>query len=421
MVATRHVSVRDGDVLVLIGTLKGLFFLRSNARRSDWEIGGPHFPGHSVYSLAYDGRGGRRRLWASTHSFHWGAVLQSSDDFGKHWTSPEASTLKFPADTGLSLKQIWQIQPGRHEEPDTLYAGVEPASLFESRDDGQTWSLSRGLHDHPHRPRWEPGGGGLCLHTILPDPAAQRRLFVGISTGGVYRSDDAGRSWQARNRGIRAEFLPDKYPEFGQCVHKLVQHASRPERLFLQNHFGLYRSDDAGESWKDIARGVPSDFGFAMTMHSHDPDTVYILPLESDVFRCTPDGKLRAYRTRNAGRTWQPLTRGLPQSNALETVLRDAMAADPLDPCGIYFGTRSGQVFASRDGGSAWSLILGGLPPVVCVRAALVGESRPARRRRPAPGPGTSRGLRPVSRRPVRTARRAGARGAASRRREGKR
>ncbi|MEK7331712.1 MAG: exo-alpha-sialidase [Candidatus Eisenbacteria bacterium] len=379
MAAPRHVPVKDGDVLVLVGTMKGAFLMHSSGARARWETGGPYFPGHSVYSMAYDARAGRRRLWASTGSMHWGAVLRSSDDFGKNWTNPEAANVRFPAESGVSLKQIWQIRPGRVDEPDTLYCGVEPAALFESHDAGATWSLNRGLFDHPHRPMWQPGGGGLCLHTIVPDPADRRRITVAISTGGVYRSDDGGRSWQVKNKGVRADFLPDKYPEFGQCVHKVVLHPSRPERIFLQNHWGLYRSDDAGDSWRDIANGVPSDFGFAMVMHPHDPDTVYILPLESDEFRCTPDGKLRVYRTRDAGASWEPLTRGLPQKDALETVLRDAMAADPLNPAGIYFGTRSGQLWGSNDGGASWSLIRSGLPPIVCVKAVVVGDAAKVR------------------------------------------
>jgi len=242
----------------------------------------------------------------------------------------------------------------------------------------------RGLHDHPHRPRWEPGGGGLCLHTILPDPVDRHRMIVAISTGGVYRTDDGGRSWEARNRGVRAEFLPDKHPEFGQCVHKVVQHPKRPETLFLQNHWGLYRSDDGGESWRDIARDVPSDFGFAMVAHPHDPDVVYIVPLESDGFRVTPEGRMRVYRTRDGGGSWEALTNGLPQEQAYETVLRDGMAADALDPAGIYVGTRSGKLFGSADGGASWSTLAAGLPPVVCVKTAVIGDPRKARVPKPA-------------------------------------
>jgi len=370
----RHVSVKNGDAALLVGTMKGAFLLRSDRSRRRWDLGGPYFPGMPVYALAFDGRSGRRRVWAGTSSEHWGPGIASSDDFGRTWTNPKEVPIKFPADTDATVKRIWQIRPGRAEEAGTLYAGVEPAALFESRDDGRQWSLVRGLWDHPHRPMWQPGGGGLCLHTILPDPVNRRRLFVAISTGGVYRSDDGGATWRAANQGVRADFLPDKHPEFGQCVHKIVLHPSRPERLFLQNHWGLYRSDNGGDSWQDIANGVPSDFGFAMTMHPHDPDTVYILPLESDEFRVTPEQKLRVYRTRDAGRSWEALTRGLPQKGALETVLRDAMDADRMNPAGIYFGTRSGKVFGSTNGGAAWTRVIEGLPPVVCVKAAVVGE-----------------------------------------------
>ena len=375
----RHLRVKNGDVLLLVGTIKGAFLLRSTLDRSRWDVAGPYFHGQSIYALAYDGRDGRHRLWASTHSF-WGTYLRSSDDFGKIWTNPQEANLRFPPETGAVLNNIWQICLGRPDEPDVLYCGVEPAALFESRDAGETWSLVRGLFDHPHRPRWRPGNGGLTLHSIAPDPANKARMYVAISAGGVYKTDDGGHSWRAVNRGIRVVQQPERYPEFGQCVHKLVTHPSRPERLFLQNHWGLYRSDDGAESWKDIANGVPSDFGFAMVMHPHNPDCVYILPVESDEFRCTPDGCLRVYRTRNAGASWEPLMRGLPQKGAYETVLRDAMTADSLDPPGLYFGTRSGQLYGSTDEGKTWKRIREGLPAVVCVKSAVIGEPRVGRK-----------------------------------------
>jgi photosystem II stability/assembly factor-like uncharacterized protein len=417
MVATRNVQVKDGDVLVMVGTTKGAFLLRSSGARKKWDVGGPHFPGHSVYAMAYDGRGKKPTLWAGTNSMHWGGVLRSSTDFGKHWTEPESANVKFPTETGASLKQIWKIRPGRPEEPNTLFCGVEPAALFESRDGGETWELNRGLYDHPHRARWQPGGGGLCLHTILPDAQDRDRMFIAISTGGVYRTDDGGRTWQPRNHGVRADFLPGKFPEYGQCVHKVVAHPSRPDRLFLQNHWGLYRSDDGGDSWTDIANGVPSDFGFCMAMHPHDPETVYIVPIESDQFRCTPEGKLRVYRTRNAGKSWEALTRGLPQKEALECVLRDAMSVDHMNPAGVYFGTRSGLVYGSPDGGASWSKLIGGLPPVVSVEAAVVGGVKSNGSRRKASA------AKRASRQPARSSSRpraAKARGAAPRRRSPK-
>jgi len=382
----RHIAVKNGDLLLMVGTAKGAFLLRSTSARARWEVGGPYFHGQAVYAMAYDGRNGRHRLWASTQSAVWGTILRSSDDFGKTWTNPMEANLKFPADSGTSLKNIWQVCLGRPEEPDVLYCGAEPAALFESRDAGESWTLNRGLFDHPHRPRWMPSFGGLILHTIIPDPANRQRMYVAISAGGVYVTDDAGISWRAKNRGIRVVFMPEKYPEFGQCVHKIAMHPARPERLFLQNHWGLYRSDDGAECWQDIARGVPSDFGFAMVMHPRDPDCVYILPVESDEFRCTPEGRLRVYRTRNAGASWEALTRGLPQKGAYETVLRDAMTADSLDPAGIYFGTRSGILYSSVDEGRTWKKILDGLPSVVCVKHAAVGEPRAARKPKPARG-----------------------------------
>jgi photosystem II stability/assembly factor-like uncharacterized protein len=374
---TRHLRVKNGDVLLLIGTTKGAFLLRSSRQRARWDIAGPYFHGNVVNALAYDGRAGRHRMWASTHTY-WGTFLRSSDDFGRSWTNPLEANVRFPIDAGVSLNNIWQVVTSRHD-PDRMYCGVDPAALFESRDSGMTWSLVRGLFDHPHRPRWNPGNGGLILHTILEDPTNPERMYVGISAGGVYRTDDGGSTWKATNRGIRVVYQPERYPEFGQCVHKMVLHPSRPERLFLQNHWGLYRSDDAAENWVDIADGVPSDFGFAMSMHPADPDCVYVLPVESDEFRCTPEGRLRVYRTRNAGGSWEALSRGLPQKGAYETVLRDAMTADGLDPSGVYFGTRSGQVYGSSDEGKTWKRVVSGLPSVVCVKAALIGEQNVAR------------------------------------------
>jgi photosystem II stability/assembly factor-like uncharacterized protein len=382
-----HVKAGTGDVVLLIGTTKGAFIGRASGRRSGWELGGPYFPGQPVYAMAFDARGGRNRLWAAAEHPHFGANLHRSDDFGRSWTAPERALVRFPEGSGWSLKRVWQIQPGRADEPDSLYCGSEPAALFESTDGGESWALVTGLFDHPHRSKWQPGGGGLGLHTIVPHPQRRERMIVAISTGGVYRTEDGGRSWTASNRGVRADFLPDKHPEFGQCVHKIVAHPARPERLFLQNHWGLYRSDDGGRSWEDIAHGVPSDFGFAMAIHPQDPDCAYIVPLESDQFRCTPEGKLRVYRTTNAGRSWKPLGRGLPQKDALETVLRDGLATDALEPAGVYFGTRSGKVYASCDGGDRWSLVRDGLPPVLCVKVGAVskaGATAAGKRARPA-------------------------------------
>jgi tRNA A-37 threonylcarbamoyl transferase component Bud32 len=368
----RHLSLKDGDVLLLVGTMKGAFLVRSNARRASWEVIGPAFHGQAVYTLAYDGRKGRHRLWASTSSY-WGTFLRSSDDFGRTWTNPHQANVKFPGECGASLKNIWQLCLGREDEPDTMYCGVEPAALFVSHDAGESWALVRGLFDHPHRPRWVPGNGGLCLHTIVLDPVNRERMYIAISSGGVYRTEDGGATWQARNQGIRVRHEPERYPEFGQCVHKVVLHPARPERLFLQHHWGVYRSDDHGDTWQGISNGLPSDFGFAMMTHPRDPECVYILPIESDEFRCTPEGRLRVYRTRNAGASWEPLARGLPQKGAYETILRDAMSTDGLKPAGIYFGTRSGELFGSVDEGKSWKLIVGGLPPVVCVKTVVVG------------------------------------------------
>ncbi len=365
-------SARSGDVLLMVGTTKGAFLFTSDASRDGWAVDGPHFPGEEVYALALDQRGASAVLWAAPTSPFWGATLRRSDDLGASWSGKDERPVKFPEDSGLALKRVWQIRPEPLDQPGTMYLGVEPSCLFESRDGGDTWGPVEGFLTHEHREFWTPGAGGLCMHTVVPHAQAKGKMLVAFSTGGVYKTSDGGTSWAPSNSGVRAEFLPDKYPEFGQCVHKVVSHPDRPDRLFLQNHWGLYRSDDWAESWEDIANGVPSDFGFAMAMHPSDPSTLYIVPLESDGFRCVPDAKLRVYRTRDAGESWQALSKGLPQHEAYETVLRDALDTDSATPAGVYFGTRSGRVYASADDGDSWSLIHQGLPPVVCVKAAVL-------------------------------------------------
>jgi len=368
-----QINVKPGDNLLLVGTTKGAFLFRSDAQRMTWDEAGPYFPGRSVYALAHDGRNGGSKLWAAVNSPYWGSFLSSANDFGMTWSDPESYNIKFPEGSDVSLKQIWQIVSDPHDA-DTLYCGVEPAALFKSTDGGETWSLNRGLFDHPHRTQWQPGGGGLCLHTILPDPSNKDRMWIAISTGGVYRTEDGGENWEARNKGIRAPYMPpdQQYPEWGQCVHKVVAHASNPNRMFLQHHWGVYRSDNAGDSWDDIGKSLPSDFGFAMEMDPNDANTVYIIPIESDEFRCTPEGKLRVYRTKDSGESWQALTGGLPQEDALETILRDNMDADANSQTGLYFGTRSGKVFGSSNGGDSWTLVKDGLPPITCVKTATV-------------------------------------------------
>jgi len=399
MPSVRHISTKKGDVLLMVGTMKGAFLLRSNRARKRWEVGGPYSVGSPVYAMAFDQREGRHRLWWGQQSFRWGTVLVSSDDYGKTVTEPERYSIKFPQESGVALKNIWQICTDDAGQPDKLYCGVEPSALFESNDGGKSWSLVQGLFDHPHREKWTPGGGGQCLHTIVLDPANHKRMLVAMSTGGVYRTDDGGATWQARNQGVRAEFLSEKYPEFGQCVHKVVHHPANPQRYYLQNHWGLYRSDDGGNSWKDIANGVPSDFGFCMAVHPHDPETVYIVPVESDEYRCTPEGKLRVYRTQNSGKSWEALTRGLPQKNALETILRDGMATDTLDPAGIYFGTRSGKIYGSSNEGKSWQLIQEGLPAITCIKAAAVEGTAPAKKSKSKPAPKRAKPAKRAARR----------------------
>lgn len=358
------------DHLLAIGTRKGLFFARSNDDRARWVLGEPHFPATDVYAVAIDTRRQPARILAGAHSQHWGPTVFRSDDLGSTWEETEGGALRFPVESGGALQRIWQLRPGPPDQPDLLWAGVEPGALFRSDDGGLTFALNEGLWNHPHRPKWQPGGGGLCLHTVIPHPTDSDRLTVAISTGGVYRSQDGGASWEASNSGIVAGFLPDESPEFGQCVHKVAIHADRPDQMFLQNHGGVFRSDDGGVSWTSIGEGLPADFGFPVVAHPHRPGTAYVFPLMSDEHRIPPEAKARVYRTSDAGATWEALTDGLPQEHAYTTVLRDAMTADASDPAGVYVGTRNGEVFASRDEGDSWTTVASHLPDVLVVRAS---------------------------------------------------
>ena len=361
-----------GDVVVLVGTSKGLFAFTADAERRSWSVHGPWFLGEEIYAAALDTRQGRNRLLVGATSSHWGPSVYRSDDLGATWIEPETDTLRFPDHTGAAVARVWQIKPASDAQPDVVYAGVEPAALFRSDDGGITFALDESLWNHPHRPQWQPGGGGLCMHTILPDPNGGPRMAVAVSAAGFYRTLD-GQQWEAANRGISAPFLPSPMPEFGQCVHKVDGHPSRPDTLYLQHHWGVYRSDDFGGSWQEIgADSLPSTFGFPVVADPNDADTAYVLPLHSDMFRCMPDARARVYRTRDGGQTFEALEKGLPQSDAYLTVLRDGFIADSLNPAGLYFGTRTGDVFASPDGGESWSELACHLPPVLCVKTAVL-------------------------------------------------
>ncbi len=362
------------ETLVLVGTAKGLFSLRSTDGRRRFDVEGPTLVGEEVYATCIDSREATPRLLAGSASMHWGPIVRRSDDLGRTWNEQDHAALAFPGDAGAALARIWQLAASGPEQPDVVYAGVEPAALFRSDDGGRHFSLVRGLWDHPHRPQWNPGGGGLCLHTVLVHPDDPARLLVAISAGGVYLSDDAGDSWRASNAGIVATFLPDApVPEFGQCVHKVARDPGNPERLYLQHHDGIYRSDDGGGSWSPMASIAGVDFGFPAVAHPTRPDTAYLIPLQGAEYRCTPGGRCTVWRTTDAGASWSPLTDGLPQADAHLTVLRDAFSTDGDEPAGLYFGTRSGEVYGSADDGDSWRLLAAHLPPVLSVRAAPVG------------------------------------------------
>lgn len=362
-------------VRVLVGTKKGAFILTADGTRQKWTIEGPHFGGWEMYHL----KGSPvdlDRIWASQSTGWHGQVVQRSDDGGATW-NPVGNDFVYEGEPGThqwydgtphpwKFARVWHFEPSR-DDADTVYTGVEDAALFRSTDAGATWQELAGLRTHPSGPGWMPGAGGMCLHTILLDPADPQRIFVAISAAGVFRTLDGGATWHPVNRGLQSEFLPEPDAEVGHCVHCIAQHPERPDTLFMQKHWDVMRSDDGGESWQEVSGNLPSDFGFPIQIHSHDPETVYVVPIKSDREHYPPDGRLRVYRSRTGGNEWEPLTKGLPQSDCYVNILRDAMTADALDPCGIYFGTTGGQVYGSADGGDSWSAIASNLPAVLSV------------------------------------------------------
>ncbi|MCA1839432.1 MAG: WD40/YVTN/BNR-like repeat-containing protein [Actinomycetota bacterium] len=348
--------------MLLVGTAKGLFILRSKDRRN-FDVEGPHHPGMEINHAILDEHG---RLFATANSPWFGSRISYSKDLGKSWVDPTTGP-SFAAEGDLKLDRIWHIEPSLHDQ-EVVYAGVAPAALFRSEDGGVTWAEVTGLTNHPSRERWQPGAGGLCLHTVIEDPDNRDRAWIGISAVGVFRTDDGGGTWETMNKGVRAEFQPDKYPEFGQCVHDAV--LASDGRLYQQNHCGVYRSDDAAESWQEITEGLPSDFGFPMAVHPREPDVAYVLPLKGAELRCPPEAKLRVFKTTDGGKSWTPKSDGLPQENAFMGIYREGMCVDRSDPVGIYFGTNTGHVYSSIDEGESWFRITAELPPVYSVSAS---------------------------------------------------
>jgi photosystem II stability/assembly factor-like uncharacterized protein len=386
-------------VRVLVGTRKGAFILTSDGTRKQWDVSGPHFAGWEMYHL----KGSPiepNRIYASQTSSWFGQIIQRSDDGGNTWHQPgtppgeptttpdgmpKGESNKFVYDTSpetgkpltthqhydgtqrtWEFKRVWHLEPSL-TDPDTVYAGIEDAALFRSSDGGQTWQELSGLRDVKGS-LWQPGAGGMCLHTIVQDPSNPQRIYIAISAAGTFRTDDGGMTWRAINRGLKSKYeLPDSDAEVGHCVHRIAMHPTRPNVLFMQKHWDVMRSDDAGESWHEISGNLPTDFGFPIDVHAHEPETVYVVPIKNDSEHFPPDGKLRVYRSRTGGNEWEALTNGLPQRDCYVNVLRDAMAVDSLDPCGLYFGTTGGQVYGSANGGDSWEPIVRDLPAVLSV------------------------------------------------------
>ena len=362
-------------VRVLAGTRKGAFVLTSDAKRERWDVSGPHFAGWEMYHVT-GSPADPSRLYASQSTGWFGQLIQRSDDGGATW-QPMGNQFEYDGVPGThqwydgtphpwEFARVWHLEPSL-TDPDTVYAGVEDAALFRSVDGGGTWQELPGLRTHDTAPSWQPGAGGMCLHTIILDPRDPARIFVAISAAGVFRTDDAGKTWRPVNRGLLTDGIPDQDAEVGHCVHNLAMHPARPDVLFMQKHWDVMRSDDAGESWQEISGNLPTDFGFPIDVHAHEPDTLYVVPIKSDSEHFPLDGQLRVYRSRSGGNEWEPLTNGLPQRDCYVNVLRDAMAVDSLDSCGVYFGTTGGQVYASADAGDHWAPIVRDLPAVLSV------------------------------------------------------
>ena len=374
-------------VRVLVGTRKGAFILTSDAARKDWEVSGPFFGGWEIYHLK-GSPANPDRIYASQSSGWFGQVIQRSDDGGRTWDAV-GNKFTYDGDTGThqwydgtphpwEFKRVWHLEPSP-TDADTVFAGAEDAALFKSTDGGRNWQELKGLRTHGSGPHWAPGAGGLCLHTIVLDPANEDRIIVAISAAGAFRSDDGGRNWQPINRGLKSEGIPDPEAEVGHCVHRIAGHPSRPDVLFMQKHWDVMRSDDGGRSWREVSGNLPTDFGFVIDVHAHDPETIYVVPIKSDSEHYPPDGRLRVYRSRAGGNEWEALTNGLPQRDCYVNVLRDAMAVDTLDQCGVYFGTTGGQVYASPDGGDSWQAIVRDLPPVVSVEVQTLAGAKGGR------------------------------------------
>lgn len=362
-------------VRVLVGTRKGAFILTSDKKRKKWQVSGPHFAGWEIYHMQGSAVN-PNRLYASQSTGWFGQIIQRSDDGGETW-EPVGKDFNYEGDPGTHMffdgtqhpwefKRVWLLAPSL-TEADTVYAGVEDAALFKSTDGGQTWHELAGLREVKGH-LWQPGAGGMCLHTIVQDPTNPKRMFIAISAAGAFRTEDGGETWSPINRGLNSPFeLPDPEAEVGHCVHNIAMHPSRPNVLFMQKHWDVMRSDDSGNMWYEVSGNLPSDFGFPIAVHAHEPETIYVVPIKSDSEHFPPDGKLRVYRSRTGGNDWEALTKGLPQEDCYVNILRSAMAVDTLDSCGIYFGTTGGQVYVSPDSGDSWMPIVSNLPAVLSV------------------------------------------------------
>ncbi len=388
-------------VRVLVGTRKGAFILEADGKRDKWQVSGPHFAGWEMYHLK-GSPADPNRIYASQTSGWFGQLIQRSNDGGKTWEVPGGEPPKGPegfpmgqsnkfaydtsAESGKPLtthqwydgtqhpwefKRVWHLEPSL-SDPDTVYAGVEDAAMFKSTDGGVSWKELSGLRGHGTGPKWQPGAGGMGLHTIVLDPTNPKRMFIAISAAGAFRTDDGGATWKPINRGLKSQYIPDPNAEIGHCVHRIAQHKAKPNTLYMQKHWDVMRTDDAGENWREVSGNLPTDFGFVVDVHAHEPETIYVVPIKSDGEHFPIDGKLQVYRSKTGGNEWEALTKGLPQSNCYVNVLRDAMAIDSLDKCGVYFGTTGGQVYCSPDSGESWSAIVHDLPAVLSVEVQTI-------------------------------------------------